>query len=92
MTASELEELVVNSIKSYVSLLFEELRSKAQNEDDITTLLITRQQVAKMFDISTVSLDKWKRAGILPKPVKMAGRVYYQRQEILDVIAKRKSR
>lgn len=92
MTANELQELLINAVESRFLQFIDEMRKNTQQEEDLTTLLITRQQVAKMFNVSTVSLDKWKRAGILPKSIKMAGKVYYLRKEILQMIDKRKAK
>lgn len=90
LTVQELQDSILNSLREEVQKLLNEQPSSS--EDDIEELLLTRHQVAKIFGISTVSLDKWKRAGLLPKHIKMAGRVYYMRQEILEMIIKRKSK
>lgn len=90
LTVQELQDSILASLREEVQKLFNEQPSSS--EDDIENVLLTRQQVAKMFSVSTVSLDKWKSAGLLPKHIKMAGRVYYMRQEILEMINKRKSK
>lgn len=92
LTVQELQDALIPVV---VEELKQTLRAPTRNEkeeEDITKTLITRKQLAKMFGVSTVSLDKWKRAGLLPKPVKMAGRVYYIRKEIMEMITKRKSK
>ena len=90
LTVQQLKDAILTSVKEEIQkLLSQPIKDSEDNLDD---LLLTRHQVAKMFGISTVSLDKWKRAGLLPKHIKMAGRVYYMRQEILEMINKRKSK
>jgi predicted DNA-binding transcriptional regulator AlpA len=48
--------------------------------------LIPRVEVAKLFGISLVTLAKWARLKILPKPVKLGGRVFYVREQINALI------
>jgi predicted site-specific integrase-resolvase len=43
-----------------------------------------------MFQISTVSLDKWRRKGLLPDPIKQGRKIYYLRSEIERMIIERK--
>ena len=61
-----------------------------QKEKASETILIPRKTVAKLFSISTVSLDKWQRNGLLPNPIKQGSRVYYLKSEIDELIIKRK--
>jgi len=90
LTVQQLKDAILTSVKEEIQKLL--IQSTKDSEDNLDDLLLTRHQVAKMFGISTVSLDKWKSAGLLPKHIKMAGRVYYMRQEILEMINKRKSK
>lgn len=90
LTVQQLKDAILTSVKEEIQKLLSQ--PTKDSEDDLYALLLTRHQVAKMFGISTVSLDKWKSAGLLPKHIKMAGRVYYLRQEILEMINKRKSK
>jgi len=90
LTVQQLKDAILTSVKEEIQKLLSQ--PIKDSEDDLNDLLLTRHQVAKLFGISTVSLDKWKSAGLLPKHIKMAGRVYYMRQEILEMINKRKSK
>lgn len=92
LTVRELQEAIAMAVKLEVAEFFQNKLPEKNEEEDLTDYLIPRQDLAKMFGISTVSLDKWKRAGLLPKPVKMAGRVYYIRKEIMELIEKRKKK
>ena len=90
LTVQQLKDAILTSVKEEIQKLLSQ--PTKDSEDNLDDLLLTRHQVASMFGISTVSLDKWKSAGLLPKHIKMAGRVYYMRQEILEMINKRKSK
>ena len=89
LTVSELEEFLISRI-------IEEIKKASAIADlkpiknDLINSLLPRKDVAKMFKISTVSLDKWKKAGLLPPPIKMAGRVYYLKSDIIELIKNRK--
>lgn len=92
LTVDELIQSIISAIHLELSNDPEKQEFEEKEKEDITQILVSRKDLAKMFDVSTVSLDKWKRAGLLPKPIKMAGRVYYLKSEIMEMIEKRKSR
>ncbi|MCX6180711.1 MAG: DUF3853 family protein [Bacteroidetes bacterium] len=50
--------------------------------------LLSRKAVAKTFGISLVTLNKWKKLGLLPKPIKQGGKVLFVKSEIEDLILK----
>lgn len=52
--------------------------------------LLSRKAVAKTFGISLVTLNKWKKLGLLPKPIKQGGKVLFIKSEIEDLILKGK--
>ena len=47
---------------------------------------MTRREVADLFGVSLVSVDKWKKHGILPTPIKQSGRTYFLRKDIEKMI------
>jgi len=47
----------------------------------MTPKLLTRQQAAKLCNISANTFDKWVRAGIVPKPLKGTKRWYIKAME-----------
>jgi predicted DNA-binding transcriptional regulator AlpA len=47
---------------------------------------MTRREVADLFGVSLVSVDKWKKHGILPPPIKQSGRTYFLRKDIDKMI------
>lgn len=83
----ELQEAIRDSVEKQLKEFIEE--QNAQNEEKDTTL-IPRKKVAEMFQISTVSLDKWRRKGLLPDPIKQGRKIYYLRSEIERMIIERK--
>lgn len=85
LTVSELQNAILDSLRLELSKLVPPTKPVEEKEDEI---LLTRFEVAKIFKISTVSLDKWKKAKLLPEPVKIAGKVYYLKNEIVNLIKK----
>ena len=53
---------------------------------------VSRQQVAKEYNISLVTLDKWVKYNQIPKPIKKGGRVFFSRKELNAFNLKSKKR
>ncbi len=87
MRVSELQEAIRSSVEEKLREFITEQKSEDKKND---TTLIPRKKVAKMFQVSTVSLDKWRRKGLLPDPIKQGRKIYYLRSEIERMIIERK--
>ena len=83
----ELQDAIRNSVEEQLKEFIKEQSAKSTEND---TTLIPRKKVAEMFQISTVSLDKWRRKGLLPDPIKQGRKIYYLRSEIERMIIERK--
>jgi len=53
-----------------------------KKEDDT---LLTRKDVAKLFSISLVTVNEWKRVGRIPY-YRMNRRIYFKKEELLKAI------
>ncbi len=51
--------------------------------------LISRLQVAALFGVSKTTIDKWRRFRILPPEVKIASRVYFYKEQIMELVKQR---
>ena len=51
--------------------------------------LISRLQVAALFGVSKTTIDKWRRFRILPPEVKIASRVYFYKEQIIELVKQR---
>ena len=87
LNISELKEIIR---KTMTQLLVEMNKIPNSENSKKEVLLLTRKEVAEIFQVSTVSLDKWRSAGLLPDSIKMAGRVYYLKSEIDQMICERR--
>jgi predicted site-specific integrase-resolvase len=45
-----------------------------------------RQEVANFFRVSLVTIDKWRRYGLLPKTIKQSGRTYFLRKDVEKLV------
>jgi predicted DNA-binding transcriptional regulator AlpA len=83
MTTSELRSLIAE-------LLDEKLISSTkQVVEQKDTPLYSRLEVAKLFGVSKTTIDKWRRYRILPPHVKIASRVYFYKEQILELVKRR---
>lgn len=46
----------------------------------------TREQLADKLHVSLVTLNRWKKTGILPEPITIEGRVLYDKAAVRDTI------
>lgn len=81
LTINQLELIITRAIQKAFEDYTQELK-----KDESDNELIPRTKVAEMFQVSLVTLDKWRRQGVLPKPIKMKSRVYYRKDEIIETM------
>jgi hypothetical protein len=79
---NELAELISENVKVQIQNLardLSELSTPQQNE------IVSRKEVAEMFQISLVSLHEWTKNGILT-PYKIGGRTFFKRSELMQLL------
>lgn len=79
LTISDLKEIIDDVIQKKIDIV------KFNTESDLPKL-INREQVARYFDISLVTLAKWVKNRVLPRPLKQNSRVYFRKQDILNIV------
>lgn len=80
LTEEDLKKLIAETITQQLGN-----HAKLPNRDPMDDL-IPRLDVAKLFGISLVTLAKWARLKILPRPIKKGGRVYYMRSQLNECV------
>ena len=75
LEVKELQELIENSVKN----VLEQTVSKKEPE----TELLTRNEVAKMLQISLVTLTEWIKQGKIPA-LRIGTRVRFKKGEVLN--------
>lgn len=77
----DLRELIRESIKEIVT------DSKKEGESPISlSPLLTRDEAAKMLDVTLVTLGQWVKDGRIPAPKKIGKRVYFLRKTFIEFL------
>ena len=80
-----ISEVVTNCLNSTPK---KELEVKGKIEESVPEL-VSRKKVAEMFDVSTTTIDKWRKFKLLPKGIKQCSRVYFLKSEIVELLKKK---
>jgi len=75
VNSEELQQEVLKVLKDQLTMLSENLHSKATEE------YLTREDVAKICKVTKSTVSNWKNEGVL-NAYGLGGRVYYKRSEI----------
>ena len=84
---NELADLISESVKASIQNLtrgLSELSTPQQKE------IVTRKEVAEIFEISFVTLHDWIKNGILT-PYKIGGRTFFKRSELMQLLINSKN-
>lgn len=65
------------------------LQSLSEKKNEASEELIPRIDLANKLKISTVTLDKWVKNNTIPAPIKIGGRIYFDRQKVWDEIGQK---
>jgi len=84
LTTSDLRNLIADVID-------EKLRpEKAQESKPFDSRpLYSRLEVASLFGVSKTTIDKWRRHRVLPPAIKIASRIYFYKDQIIELLKKR---
>ncbi len=80
----ELTDLIKSCIRSEFKNLPQQTELNEQPED-----LLSTEDIQRMFNVSKVTIYKWKKKGILPY-YKMNSRVYFKKSEVIDSLKHKK--
>jgi predicted DNA-binding transcriptional regulator AlpA len=84
--------LTTDDLRNIISEVLDEKLIQNQSQKEIPkndTSLISRLEVSKLFGVSTTSIDKWRRYKILPPVIKIASRIYFDKQKVMDLIERK---
>jgi predicted DNA-binding transcriptional regulator AlpA len=84
LCVDELKELINECLSSTLGIT----NSKTANKDN-NTELISRFDACRMFGVSRTTIDKWRKYKLLPREIKIASRVYFNKQELIELINKK---
>ena len=88
LSVAELEQLIAKVIDNRIQ------QFPARNKKDgfRDNILLTMKEVTVIFKITKPTAYKWMKCGVLPKPKKIGGRVYFYKSEILKIIENDRTR
>jgi predicted DNA-binding transcriptional regulator AlpA len=92
MKSDLLVTLTTDDLRNIISEVLDEKLIQNQSQKEIPkndTSLISRLEVSKLFGVSTTSIDKWRRYKILPPVIKIASRIYFDKQKVMDLIERK---
>jgi hypothetical protein len=84
--------LTISDLRSLIADVLDEKLTPVMPQANVETdpaALYSRLEVAKRFGVSTTTIDKWRRFRILPPEVKIASRVYFYKEQIVECIKRR---
>jgi len=84
LTTSDLRSLIADVLDEKLKPVMTQENSKAD-----PSALYSRLEVADVFGVTTTTIDKWRRFKILPPEVKIASRVYFYKEQIVECIKRR---
>ena len=84
LTTTELRSLIAEVVGDQLA----QVVHKPTDSTESPTL-ISRLQVAVLFGVSKTTIDKWRRFRILPPEVKIASRVYFYKEQIMELVKQR---
>jgi predicted DNA-binding transcriptional regulator AlpA len=92
MEKSLLVTLTTTELRSLIAeVVGDQLAQVVHTPTDSTEspTLLSRLQVAALFGVSKTTIDKWRRYRILPPEVKIASRVYFYKEQIMELVKQR---
>jgi excisionase family DNA binding protein len=81
-TPTELANLIAQAVRQELKMLNRQVEKPSEPTKD----LMTRKEVAKLFDISLVTIHEWCKSDIL-KPYKVGKRTYFKRVEVMEALS-----
>ncbi len=87
VTPNELADLISENVKVQIQNLakgLSEINTPQEKE------IVSRKEVAELFEISFVTLHDWVKNGILT-PYKIQGRTFFKRSELMQLLINSKN-
>lgn len=81
LNVQELQDLIAKSVTEEVNKLIKVIQMIPNEKDE--TKIITREEAAKLLNVSYTTLYNWNKNNIL-KHKKIKSRVYYLKNDVLD--------
>jgi hypothetical protein len=83
LNVSELKDIIAETIEAKMGTI--RLVPPIKSNIELPKFM-KRQEVANFFRVSLVTIDKWRRYGLLPKTIKQSGRTYFLRKDVEKLV------
>lgn len=84
LTVPALVDIIRNCVKEEIEKKPADSTSNKESEE-----LLSIEEVCQIFNVSKVTLYKWKKKGLIPY-YKMSRRVYFKKSEVVDSLKSKK--
>jgi excisionase family DNA binding protein len=84
LSIDEFLDLIKKSVSEAISSHHKEEETQVKSDD-----LLSIEDIQKIFNVSKVTVHKWKKKGLLPF-YKMNRKVYFKKSEVLDSMSHKK--
>lgn len=82
----QINEISVDELANKVAdKLLIKIKGYLLDESKKSDMLMRRKELAEYFKVSLVTISDWSKKGIL-HPYRVGNRVFYKKQEILDLV------
>jgi predicted DNA-binding transcriptional regulator AlpA len=78
------------SLRNLIKESVKEALSEMGNISSQTEELLSLKQVAHHFDVSLVTIHKWRKTGLLPGSIKQGGKVFFKKSEVFKLVESKK--
>ena len=81
--------LKVSELKELINLVLEDNLKKLpikETREILNKKLLTLKEITQIFKITKQTAYKWIKCDVLPKPMKVGGRVYFKKSQIDEII------
>lgn len=87
LDSEDLKKLIHEAVDKTIndSLIKLNLIRDVRSEEE----LLSRKEVATIYDVSYVTLRDWEQQGVIPKPIRRGSRVYWLRSDIMNDLSKK---
>jgi len=82
LKVDELKSIITESVENAIKI-----NSKAKEEDS----LLCRNDLARLFSVSLVTISAWTKSGKLPY-YQIGSRIYFKKNEVMQIFESRTSR
>lgn len=79
-------DLTVEEFQELLRTWFPKKEEPKPLSPKLSELLVPQSSLLSLFHTTNVTIFKWERAGILPKKIKIGGRCFFLRAQIMKMI------